>query len=114
MSSAFANPLLAFAVTALIVELTPGPNMTYLAALSLSKGARAGLAAVTGVALGLSLSGIAAALGLAAIIDSSRFLYEACDGAASPICFGWHGKAGPKRSKAARPKKIPMHCHAGH
>ena len=31
------NPLLAFALTALIIEITPGPNMTYLAALSLSQ-----------------------------------------------------------------------------
>lgn len=99
MSSAFANPLLAFAVTALIVELTPGPNMTYLAALSLSKGARAGLAAVTGVALGLSLSGIAAALGLAAIIDSSRFLYEALrwGGVAYLLWLAWEGWAEEKQ-----------------
>ena len=30
------DPLLAFALTALVIEITPGPNMTYLAALSLS------------------------------------------------------------------------------
>jgi len=29
------SPLLAFALTALVIEITPGPNMTYLAALSL-------------------------------------------------------------------------------
>ena len=34
------NPVLAFALTALIIEITPGPNMTYLAALSLSNGMR--------------------------------------------------------------------------
>ena len=28
------NPLLAFALTARIIEITPGPNMTYLAALA--------------------------------------------------------------------------------
>ncbi len=36
-----------------------------------------GLAAVAGVALGLSVYGIAAALGVAAIIENSSFLYEA-------------------------------------
>src|SRR6185312_12391866 len=35
-----------------------------------------GIAAVVGIAIGLSVYGAAAALGLGAIIDSSRFLYE--------------------------------------
>src|SRR5262245_7232920 len=69
------NPLLAFALTALIIEITPGPNMTYLAALSLSSGRRAGFAAVAGIAIGLMTYGIVAALGLAAVIDSSPLLY---------------------------------------
>ena len=71
------NPLLAFALTSLIIEITPGPNMAYLAALSLTRGWRTGLAAVAGVALGLSAYGVAAALGVAAIIENSAFLYEA-------------------------------------
>jgi threonine/homoserine/homoserine lactone efflux protein len=68
--------LAAFVLTCTIVEVTPGPNMAYLAALSLSRGLAIGLAAVAGVALGLSVYGIAAALGLAAVIESSAFLYE--------------------------------------
>lgn len=69
------NPLLAFAVTALIIEITPGPNMTYLAALSLSSGIRTGLAAVAGITIGLTTYGVVAALGLAAVIDNSPVLY---------------------------------------
>jgi len=69
--------LLAFALTCAVIEITPGPNMAWLAALSLSRGWRTGLAAVAGIALGLSAYGIAAALGVAAIIENSRFLYEA-------------------------------------
>src|SRR3954465_1575458 len=76
MSAFDVSPLLAFALTAFIIEITPGPNMTYLAALSLSHGARTGFAAVAGIALGLMSYGIAAALGLAALIDSSPLLYE--------------------------------------
>ncbi len=64
-------------MTCVIVEITPGPNMAWLAALSLSRGWQAGLAAVAGVACGLSIYGIVAALGVAAVIDSSRYLYEA-------------------------------------
>ena len=69
--------LLAFAVTCLIIEITPGPNMAWLAALSLSRGWRTGLAAVAGVALGLSAYGVAAGLGVAAIIENSPLLYQA-------------------------------------
>ena len=69
------NPLLAFALTALIIEITPGPNMTYLAALSLSGGMRTGFAAVAGIAIGLMTYGVVATLGLAAVIDNSPLLY---------------------------------------
>lgn len=68
--------LLAFAVTCLVIELTPGPNMAYLAVLSASKGRRAGVAATLGVALGLLIIGLAASLGLTALITNSRMLYE--------------------------------------
>ena len=69
------SPLLAFALTALIIEITPGPNMTYLAALSLSSGLRTGLAAVAGIALGLLTYGIVATFGLAAAVDDAPLLY---------------------------------------
>jgi threonine/homoserine/homoserine lactone efflux protein len=69
------NPLLAFALTALIIEIMPGPNMTYLAALSLSGGMRTGFAAVAGIAIGLLTYGVVVALGLAAVIDNSPLLY---------------------------------------
>jgi threonine/homoserine/homoserine lactone efflux protein len=71
------SPLITFALTSLVIEMTPGPNMAYLAALSLSQGVRAGLAAVVGVALGLSVYGAVAALGLSAAIENSSLLYEA-------------------------------------
>ena len=70
------STILAFAATCLAIEITPGPNMTYLAVLGVSHGRRAGLAAVMGVAVGLLVIGLAAALGLAAVISSSPTLYE--------------------------------------
>lgn len=66
----------AFALAALLIELTPGPNMTYLAIVSVSNGWRAGFATVAGVALGLAAVGLVAAFGVAAIIQSSDTLYE--------------------------------------
>ncbi|KJZ20705.1 LysE family translocator [Loktanella sp. S4079] len=69
--------LMAFAGTAMLIELTPGPNMVYLAVVAASQGRRLGFAAVAGVALGLALVGIAAALGLAALINASPVFYQA-------------------------------------
>lgn len=66
-----------FVATCIIIELTPGPNMIYLAILSVSEGRRAGFEAVAGAALGLTVIGVAAALGLAAVISNSPFLYHA-------------------------------------
>lgn len=76
MNEALLSSLWAFALASLIIELVPGPNQTYLAALTLNHGMRAGFAAVTGIALGLSIYGLAAALGLAALINESPLLYQ--------------------------------------
>jgi threonine/homoserine/homoserine lactone efflux protein len=59
----------AFVVTAIIIELTPGPNMTWLAALGATRGSGAALAAVAGIALGLVLAGLVAGLGLTVLFD---------------------------------------------
>jgi threonine/homoserine/homoserine lactone efflux protein len=63
-----------FLGTALLIEVTPGPNMAYLAVLAATEGRRPGLAAVAGVALGLTLLGALGALGLAAVIGASPVL----------------------------------------
>lgn len=68
--------LAAFILTSAVIELTPGPNMAWLAIVAATEGRRPGFAAVCGVALGLALVGIAAALGLAAVITASPLLYE--------------------------------------
>tara|TARA_R110000868_G_scaffold229089_4_gene482101 strand:- start:13604 stop:14221 length:618 start_codon:yes stop_codon:yes gene_type:complete len=68
--------LLAFAFTVLVIELTPGPNMAWLAVLSVSEGRRAGFSAVAGVALGLTVIAAAAALGLGAVIERYDWLYQ--------------------------------------
>lgn len=76
MIEPFSDSLLAFALAVLVIEVTPGPNMGYLAVLSLSRGWQVGAAAVAGVALGHAVYGIAAAFGVAALIDASHVLYE--------------------------------------
>lgn len=70
----FGAPL-AFIAAAILIELTPGPNMTYLAVIALADGRRAGFAAVAGVALGLAAVGMLAAFGMAAIVGENPALY---------------------------------------
>lgn len=71
------TPLPAFALTALLIELTPGPNMAWLALLAATEGRRLGYAAVAGVCLGLALIGLLAALGLAALLQAQPLAYQA-------------------------------------
>lgn len=67
--------LLGFALASLLIELTPGPNMTYLAILAAREGRAIGYVAVAGVALGLAILGGAAALGMASLVATSPPLY---------------------------------------
>ncbi len=68
--------VLKFILTVLLLELTPGPNMAYLAALALDRGRRAGLLATAGVAAGLSVHAIVAALGLGVLISQAPLIYN--------------------------------------
>lgn len=65
-----------FLAASLAIELTPGPNMAYLALLSAQHGRMAGLAAVAGVALGLLTIGGLAAVGFATLVQETPALYQ--------------------------------------
>ncbi|WP_113132251.1 LysE family translocator [Hyphomicrobiales bacterium] len=72
-----AATLLPFLLTSFIIELTPGPNMAYLAMVAASEGRRPGMATVAGVALGPALVGFAASFGVAEFVGQSDMLYGA-------------------------------------
>jgi len=80
-----------FAAAVLLIELTPGPNMAWLAAVSMGEGRRAGLAATAGVAIGLFVNAIAAALGIAFLVSSSPLLWQVLrwGGAAFLLWLAW-------------------------
>ena len=88
-----AASLALFTASAVVIELTPGPNMAYLALVGATDGRRAGYAAVAGVALGLAVVGLAAAAGLAAVITASPLLYQALrwGGVAYLLWLAWDG-----------------------
>jgi threonine/homoserine/homoserine lactone efflux protein len=67
---------LEFILASLLIELTPGPNMGWLALLAARRGRAVGLAAVAGVSLGLAAAGAAAAFGLSLLVQNSPWLFQ--------------------------------------
>ena len=72
-----ASALAAFALTALVLLLIPGPAVLYIVSQSAEHGRRAGLAATLGVHTGTLVHIAAAALGLSAILVSSSLAFGA-------------------------------------
>ncbi len=65
-----------FLITTLLIELTPGPNMAWLALTSASKGRKSGFAAVAGIALGLAILGGVSAAGLSELAARSPVVFN--------------------------------------
>lgn len=66
-----------FLLAVILIELTPGPNMGYLAALSASEGRVAGFKAVLGVTAGLAFYMLLAVFGVAELIATAPLVYGA-------------------------------------
>lgn len=79
MTGALVDPAVLgpFFIAVALVELTPGPNMSYLAALAASEGRVAGLRAVAGVTLGLLVYLAGSIVGVTQIIAASPLMYAA-------------------------------------
>lgn len=68
---------IAYALVALGMVLTPGPNMIYLISRSLSQGVRAGMISLAGVAAGFVFYMLCAAFGITALLMAVPFAYDA-------------------------------------
>lgn len=68
--------LLPFLMAVALIELTPGPNMGWLALVAATRGRTAGLAAVAGTAVGLAIWMVAAVLGLSAVMERWPALFQ--------------------------------------
>lgn len=66
-----------FVIASILIELTPGPNMTWLAVLGAARGRKVALAAVAGIGLGLAIAGTVAAIGLTAVLTQWPVLFQA-------------------------------------
>jgi threonine/homoserine/homoserine lactone efflux protein len=97
--------ILPFMVAVSLIELTPGPNMGWLALVALGRGRIAGLAAVAGVTLGLTVWMVAAAFGLTSVLLVFPWLYQAVRwaGVAFLVWLAWDAWRGgePGRDQAA-------------
>ena len=60
-----------FVLAGLLLNITPGPDMLYIAGRTASQGFRSGLAAVMGINVGCLVHTFAAAIGLSAILTAS-------------------------------------------
>jgi threonine/homoserine/homoserine lactone efflux protein len=65
-----------FLAAIVLIELTPGPNMGYLAGLSAVEGRRAGFVTIAGITAGLLVYMLASVAGLTEILRLNRPLYE--------------------------------------
>lgn len=68
--------ILPFLVAVALVELTPGPNMGWLALIAAGRGQMAALAAVAGVTLGLAIWMLAAVVGVATLVIQWPWLFQ--------------------------------------
>jgi threonine/homoserine/homoserine lactone efflux protein len=83
--------LVAFAVVALGMVLTPGPNMIYLVSRSVCQGRAAGFVSLAGVAAGFLVYMLCAALGITALVMAVPLAYDALRlaGAAYLLWLAW-------------------------
>ncbi len=86
-----ADVLLLFAGAALLMVLTPGPNMIYLISRSICQGRRAGVISLFGVAAGFLVHMFAAAIGLSALFLAIPLAYDLLRmaGAAYLLWLAW-------------------------
>jgi hypothetical protein len=103
--------LVLFAITTLLLVLTPGPNMIYCVSRALSQGPRAGMVSLAGVLLGFIAHLVAATLGLTAVLTALRSPSTPCASQEPPTCCGSPGTryvlAGVRRS-------WPAYCQRTH
>ncbi len=106
-----------FALAVLLVELTPGPNMGWLVTLTLAEGRRAGLGAITGIALGLAANAAFSVLAASVILGQSLLLTQGVSvlAAAMMAWLAWEAwrNAGESSPTATPRKSSQRHALAG-
>ena len=103
------SDLLLFTGAAVLLVLTPGPNMIYLISRSICQGRKAGLISLFGLVPGFGVHMLSASIGLSAIFLSVPFAYELLKwcGAFYLLWMGWNSvKSGG--GSLFKPRKLPL------
>ncbi len=102
------NDLLLFAGAALLLVLTPGPNMIYLISRSICQGRSAGVVSLLGVIGGFIVHMLAAGIGLSAIFLAVPLAYDMLKwaGAAYLLWLAWQAVRPGARSPF-EPRALP-------
>ena len=102
------NELLLFALAALVLVLTPGPNMVYCVSRSLTQGPRAGLLSLAGVVLGFIVHLLVASLGLTALLMAVPMAFDVIRvaGALYLLWMAWQAVR-PGGSAPFQPRALP-------
>lgn len=85
------SELIVFSGAALLLVLSPGPNMIYLISRSICQGRKAGVISLLGIIVGFAIHMFAAVIGLSAIFIAVPFAYEMlkCLGAIYLLWLAW-------------------------
>jgi threonine/homoserine/homoserine lactone efflux protein len=99
---------LLFAVAALLMAVTPGPNMVYLLSRSICQGRKAGVLSWLGVVLGFTAHMVSAALGLTALFLAVPLGYELLKaaGAVYLLWLAWQAVR-PGAGSPFEPRPLP-------
>lgn len=102
------STLLVFAAAALLMAVTPGPNMVYLLSRSICQGRAAGVMSWCGVVLGFTVHMVCAALGLTALFLAVPLGYELLKfaGALYLLWMAWQAVRPGARSPF-EPRELP-------
>jgi len=102
--------LIAFAIVALGMVLSPGPNMIYLLTRSITQGRRAGAISLAGVALAFLVYMLSAALGLTALLVTVPLAYKALQwaGAGYLLWMAWNAVKPGARSMLQPRSDLPI------
>ncbi|MEP6722077.1 MAG: LysE family translocator [Variovorax sp.] len=103
-----ASELAWFSLAALLLALTPGPNMIYCVSRTLVQGQRAGLVSLGGVLLAFLVHLVAAALGLTALLLAVPLAFDAIRyaGAAYLMWLAWQAVK-PGGTAPFEPRALP-------
>ncbi len=95
-----------FLMAMVLVELTPGPNMGWLALVTLARGRTAGLAAVAGITVGLAAWMTAALLGLGRFVLAYPAVHEVIRwaGVGFLLWLAWEAWRGDGTADQAEPE----------